>query len=62
MPERSLFDRLQAYRANPDPHGLVAILKAASNGAAQAVQGSIDATKTPRRRRFDKTKGVNSAR
>ncbi len=47
QPQRSLADRLQAYWDHPDPHGLIAMLKAASNGAAQAVQGSIDATSTP---------------
>lgn len=46
-PEHPFFDRLLAYWDNPDPHGLIAMLKAASSGAQQAVQGSIDATSTP---------------
>jgi len=46
-PERSLSDRLEAYWNHPDPHGLIAILKAAQNAEALAVQSSIDATSAP---------------
>lgn len=47
QPQRSFADHLQAYWDHPDPHGLIATLKAARDGAVQAVQGSIDATSTP---------------
>jgi hypothetical protein len=61
-PAHALTDRLLEYWEHPDPHGLVAILKAGRNGANQAVQGSTrPARHRLKRRRFDKTWGVNSA-
>jgi hypothetical protein len=47
QPQRSFADRLQAYWQHPDPYGLVAMFKGATNGMAQAVQGSIDAISAP---------------
>jgi hypothetical protein len=47
QPGHSLSGRMQAYWGHPAPYGLVSMLKTALNGAAQAVQGSIDATSVP---------------